>query len=445
VTRPKGNNADLCIGRPAADNSKCPQNPITGYCGLIVILVAAVGLVIFHNQRPEIVETIWPWRKVIIVLAVFLTMFIVEIGALKTYRRNFDFSNPRHLSGDGWHRIFERYLALTVCLTAVGVFLLFWDRVFPGFINFYCLAVPVLVILALPYFWLVERYARKDGPIDEMLLFGSGLKLLCRSLIDHHAIKDAFKNLNSPDIHNLLRALLIKCFFIPFMTVSCIHWWQLWEIDTAEAIRWFGRQTSLHDLGLIVRMIERLIITLLSVTDLTIALIGYLTSMRLLDTQFVSTEPTASGWIAALICYPPFNFLLQTYIWSKVYLWPEAAFAAQPIVSSIAAVLIVLLMIIYVWATISFGMRFSNLSNRGIINHGPYAWVRHPAYASKNVAWWLAILPSLAAAPWLGMALLGVNLIYAARAWTEERHLLKDVHYQEYSKRILWRFIPGLI
>jgi hypothetical protein len=56
---------------------------------------------------------------------------------------------------------------------------------------------------------------------------------------------------------------------------------------------------------------------------------------------------------------------------------------------------LVLLTGIYAWATVAFGFRFSNLTHRGILTHGPYAWTKHPAYVSKNLFWWCAVLPFL--------------------------------------------------
>ena len=57
---------------------------------------------------------------------------------------------------------------------------------------------------------------------------------------------------------------------------------------------------------------------------------------------------------------------------------------------------LVFLTAVYAWATVAFGFRFSNLTHRGILTHGPYAWTKHPAYVSKNLFWWCAVLPFLA-------------------------------------------------
>ncbi|WP_430991383.1 isoprenylcysteine carboxylmethyltransferase family protein, partial [Escherichia coli] len=56
---------------------------------------------------------------------------------------------------------------------------------------------------------------------------------------------------------------------------------------------------------------------------------------------------------------------------------------------------------IYAWATVAFGFRFSNLTHRGILTHGPYAFSRHPAYLSKNLFWWISTVPMLTTGSWL--------------------------------------------
>ena len=48
--------------------------------------------------------------------------------------------------------------------------------------------------------------------------------------------------------------------------------------------------------------------------------------------------------------------------------------------------ILVVLTGIYAWATMAFGLRFSNLTHRGILTHGPYAFTKHPAYMSKNAS-----------------------------------------------------------
>ena len=86
------------------------------------------------------------------------------------------------------------------------------------------------------------------------------------------------------------------------------------------------------------------------------------------------------------------------------------------------------------------------------MTHGPYAFVRHPTYAAKNLAWWLGALPMtsmmVGSANWKRLAyclfaVFGWTTIYALRAITEERHLrLANNGYAEYAQAVRWRFIP---
>jgi len=92
---------------------------------------------------------------------------------------------------------------------------------------------------------------------------------------------------------------------------------------------------------------------------------------------------------------------------------------------------------IYAWATMAFGFRFSNLTNRGILTHGPYAVSRHPAYLSKNLFWWISTIPvltlgSVVDAVRATLLLAAVSGVYYWRAKTEERHLKLDPDYRAY-------------
>src|SRR3546814_6546951 len=100
---------------------------------------------------------------------------------------------------------------------------------------------------------------------------------------------------------------------------------------------------------------------------------------------------------------------------------------------------LVVLTAIYAWATVAFGLRFSNLTHRGILTHGPYRWTKHPAYVSKNLFWWLSTLPFLVSnGSFTDMVrnsaiMATVSGVYYWRARTEERHLMTDPVYREYT------------
>lgn len=186
-----------------------------------------------------------------------------------------------------------------------------------------------------------------------------------------------------------------------------------------------------------------LLIEGLFLVDVQIGTVGYLLTFRPLDAHIRSGNPLLAGWVAALMCYPPFvwgtmgradvmGYEVNTggwAYWMQGHDWLMWGWAA----------LMVGLTAVYAWATFAFGLRFSNLTYRGVLTNGPYRFTRHPAYLSKNLFWWTSTLPFLVTSGSLTDAvrntvLLGVvSGIYYWRARTEEAHLLaEDAKYREY-------------
>ena len=189
--------------------------------------------------------------------------------------------------------------------------------------------------------------------------------------------------------------------------------------------------------------IGSLLIQLLFLIDVQIGTVGYLFTFRPLDAHIRSGNPFLAGWVAALMCYPPIvwgtigradvlGYEVNTRGWDywlqghSALLWVWAA-------------MLVFLTGVYAWATFAFGLRFSNLTYRGVLTNGPYRFTRHPAYLSKNLFWWLSTLPFLVTSgSYVDMIrnpiLLGiVSAIYFWRAKTEEAHLLaEDPKYAQY-------------
>ena len=190
------------------------------------------------------------------------------------------------------------------------------------------------------------------------------------------------------------------------------------------------------------RSIYLVLYHLLFIVDVGIATIGYTIATRWLQNRTKSVDTTLSGWMAALICYPPLNtgFSDQFIGYGRVH---THTVVTNETVSMLLMAGILLLFTLYVWATLALGFKFSNLTNRGIVDRGPYAYVRHPAYAAKNLAWWLEntfVLSNF----WAAFALFIWNIIYVLRGITKERHLSKDDSYKKYCKKVQYRFIPRL-
>jgi hypothetical protein len=182
---------------------------------------------------------------------------------------------------------------------------------------------------------------------------------------------------------------------------------------------------------------------LLFVIDVQIGTVGYLLTFRPLDAHIRSGNPYLAGWLAALMCYPPFvwglmgrgdvlGYEVNTGGWGYM-LEGHVGIAWAWMVGLLC------LTAVYAWATVAFGMRFSNLTYRGVLTNGPYRFTRHPAYVSKNLFWWFTALPFVVTnGSWTdalrNTVLLGiVSGIYYWRARTEEAHLLaEDPKYREY-------------
>ncbi len=274
-------------------------------------------------------------------------------------------------------------------------------------------AAPWLFGLSIPYVLWLERYliTPRDGAWHVgAWLMGNPARDL--SAIAHHA-----------------RAWTVKGFFIAFMlSIVPGGYGDVIRTPTAEIL---ATPSALAGW----------LINLMFIIDVALATVGYLLTLRPLDAHIRTANPHLGGWVAALICYPPFimmgegrplQYHINTADWSY---WLAGSTAALWMMGSV----LVLLTAIYAWATVAFGIRFSNLTHRGTLTHGPYAITKHPAYVSKVSFWWLSTLPFLATTHSIvdmvrnTVMLTLVSGIYFWRAKTEEQHLMSDPDYQAYA------------
>ena len=274
------------------------------------------------------------------------------------------------------------------------------------------LAVPMF-LLSVPYVLWLDR--RLVNPRDGAWHFGA--MLIGREAYD---IEEVW-------IH--LRAWAVKGFFCAFM-ISILPFGFAAIVNAVPA----------EIAGDPVRIVG-LLIDVLFLIDVQIAMVGYLLTLKPLDAQIRSANPHLAGWVAALICYPPFIQMGGTGVLDYHPGTADWAYWMQGHTALLWAwgAVMVFLTGIYAWATVAFGLRFSNLTYRGIITNGPYAFTRHPAYLSKNLFWWLSTLPFLSVDQnpvdmVRNTALMAlVSAVYYWRAKTEEKHLMaEDSKYREY-------------
>jgi len=254
--------------------------------------------------------------------------------------------------------------------------------------------------------------------------------------------------------------LLLKFFFAPLMINWCLgHVGDMYGSIVRVHDGWNAGQRglSLFDSALFWACFQAILFV-----DTFLFTIGYLVEIPALRNRIRSVDPTFFGWFICLACYPPFNDFTGWFFQWQSTDFPQfdslpgsASQTTKDLIHVAANVTLLALMVIYSSASVALGFKASNLTNRGIVSRGPYALVRHPAYAAKNLAWWIGGLPTLYLLAMAGnvrgllyalLSLIGWSVIYALRALTEERHLLfADNGYAEYQARVRWRFIPGVL
>ncbi len=272
-------------------------------------------------------------------------------------------------------------------------------------------AAPYLALLPIPYFFLVD--ALMTSPRDGYWHFAQ-LCLFRWRLVDWKVLRE------------FALGWVIKGFFLPLMTPMLM-----------KAIKSFVNFAPVNSFVAFVYYIAALAVCI----DLGFVVIGYIFTLRVLDSHIRSANPYWWGWVACITLYYPFWAVIgplyfdyddgiSWYTWFAPWTWLLYLWGALIIMTKLG----------WAWSNVMFGFRFSNLTNRGVITNGPFRLTKHPSYLCKNVSWWLLSVPFLST---LGFtqaclhcfALLGINFLYLIRALSEELHLSEDSAYIKYA---LW-------
>jgi isoprenylcysteine carboxyl methyltransferase (ICMT) family protein YpbQ len=177
--------------------------------------------------------------------------------------------------------------------------------------------------------------------------------------------------------------------------------------------------------------------------DLIFGASGYALSLRILGNRVRSVNPYPAGWLVTIVCYSPFWDMVERLI---VFQWHVDWIVLTkdwPVVQSVWLMMIACCLVVYAWATVEMGPKFSNLTYRGTVESGPYRLMKHPAYVSKVVSYWLITVPFVPMHGWAFafQQCLALSLscsVYYFRAKYEEKHLLRYPEYKAYaSSRIL--------
>lgn len=292
----------------------------------------------------------------------------------------------------------------------------YWQGNYHFAMDLFAWSAPGLVLLSIPYVTWLDRRLRE--PRDATYAFGQWV------------IGGAAGAPDMAQVANHARAWAVKGFFLAFM-VSIVPG------NFADVVGWSLNRAISNPVDLAL-----FLIAVMFMIDVVMATVGYVLTMKPLDAHIRTANPYLAGWLAALICYPPFVLMggggpLDYHAGgAEWFVWTQGNTPLQWLLGGWLVVLTGL----YAWATVAFGLRFSNLTHRGILTHGPYRWTRHPAYLSKNLFWWFSSMPFLAVSGSIAdiarncAMLAATNAVYFWRAKTEEKHLSADPDYRAYSE-----------
>ena len=312
-----------------------------------------------------------------------------------------------------WRRVAFREVALLVTFGVIAC--VYW--MFPAFSDqamtkvyypFLRIVMPFVVVLSIPYFCLMDRWDEDEEDV------------FCRV---GRAICTCRKTLSRFEFENYIRSWGIKAFWLSIMQPPVVE-----KMRVFVTYHW-------HRIGDSPMSMFIMASTICYAIDLFFAASGYALNFKMFNAHTRTAEPTLLGWCVAIGFYWPFwGILFYPYFmkYQASNQW-NTLFVVGSGMWWIWAVAIISMEFLYAAASISAGIRLSNLTYRGLWNTGPYRWTKHPAYVFKNISWWLIYVPFMlnsgTDAIRCTLLLLGVNAIYYLRARTEERHLS---HYPEY-------------
>jgi protein-S-isoprenylcysteine O-methyltransferase Ste14 len=388
---------------PAQDQEGLITSSLPGWAGLVALIV---GFFLLKNTDHQ------PWEICALIMGLmFAVMAPIEAWQSRRFKTGIAWNPTRKPRG-----LLQKLLGLAVTVGALGSLY----TVFPEYSgDFYG---PFYAALKAYWPWLVgffvvttwtESIKEEDPTKDPNYRIGQAIL----SLVGPSLSKEEWKN------HIL--SWVIKLYFLPLMFIYMHNY-----VQKLSGVQWTGQPFNAYNI----------IYDSLFFVDTAFVCVGYAFANKVAGTQIRSAEKTAAGWLSALICYQPFWSVI-----GKGYISYGQDFGN--VLSNASNVqwfycsLIILAIVPYIWATISFGSRFSNLTHRGILFTGPYRYMRHPAYVFKLIAYFLMFTPFIAGSMhqlWANAVMFGLLcFVYRVRALTEENNLRSmGPEYDLYCKKV---------
>jgi len=153
------------------------------------------------------------------------------------------------------------------------------------------------------------------------------------------------------------------------------------------------------------------------------------------------------GWVAALFLVrrAPDQLSLRPIAWIAAPIGSFAMLLARPAGGGLPHVPCELLqlagVLVALVSLVTLGRSFGLVAaNRGVKTRGPYGLVRHPAYTGYLLAYVGYVLENPAPAN-VGLLLLSTTF-QLLRIREEERLLVQDRAYEQYSRSVRYRLVP---
>jgi protein-S-isoprenylcysteine O-methyltransferase Ste14 len=145
------------------------------------------------------------------------------------------------------------------------------------------------------------------------------------------------------------------------------------------------------------------------------------------------------GWVVA-------QFALMFLVFVSVAVAPRWPGGVSILLEALGAALVVGGIVVVTWAARTMGRSLTPFpepsASAELVEHGPFAYVRHPVYAgflAVCLGW------SLYAGP-VALVLTGaLALLWVGKLRTEERRLdARFSGYAAYTARVRWKLVPGV-
>jgi protein-S-isoprenylcysteine O-methyltransferase Ste14 len=388
---------------------------LPGWAGLIVLVLVFTALQGTGRQN---------WEMAAIITGVmFLVMAPIEVIQSKRFGTGIAW-NPTHKSRGFFQKVLGVGITIAVLGSFYGIFPEYAGKFYDPFFSALRAYWPWLAVFFVSNAFL-ESIKEEKPEEDPCYKIGQAVMSL------------EAPNMSGQEWLNHILSWVIKLFFLPLMFVYFCN-----DTKFLNDAAWRNHPLDLYN------MIYRWFYMI----DVAFVCVGYTFANKLAGTHIRSADKTALGWTSALLCYQPFwSVISMGYIrYGQNF---DRMISPSPTVQMVYCGLILAAISIYIWATIAFGSRFSNLTHRGILCTGPYKYMRHPAYVAKLTSYFLIFVP-FAASSWQqffsNMTMFALLCgVYRVRAITEERNLRSmgpeyDIYceqVQENRKKLMGRLL----